>query len=221
MYLILELNCSSFLIGRMQNRSRRGTRSVRSPQGIGTRSGVGTRYKEHQSIISVRIPCWRYLEKVWIYPRESRGKLPAGMPWILFETPNGAYTPQWMLQAAIDRIQAKIRMYQGDDIRGRHSLGEFDLLCFYCDEALLHNTPIHAVGFGFQQLAAELRQALSMLPKSSTESSCFTPTKASRPCRSIETPLPFRAYKTQTVPTPRGPRHRILKQFRSTKRSLS
>jgi len=107
----------------------------------------------------------KYIEEIWIYPRQRREKLPAGMPWILFETPGGEYTPQWMLQAAIDRIQAKIRMYHGDDIRGRHSLGEFDLLCFYCDEALLHNTPIYAVGFGFQQLAADVRQALTSAPK--------------------------------------------------------
>lgn len=106
----------------------------------------------------------KYLEKAWIYPRESREELPASLPWILFETPGGAYSPRWMVQAAIDRIQAKIRMYQNDDIRARHSLSEFVLLCYYCDEALLHNTPIHAVEFGFQQLAANVKQALSTEP---------------------------------------------------------
>src|SRR5580698_3858508 len=86
------------------------------------------------------------------------------MPWILFEAPGGSYTPRWMVEAAIDRIRAKIRKYQNDDIRARHSLGEFVLLCYYCNEALLHNTPIHAVGFGFQQLADKVKQTLSTEP---------------------------------------------------------
>jgi hypothetical protein len=106
----------------------------------------------------------KYLDRIWIFPRQSREKIPAHMPWILFETPGGVYTPQWMVQAAIDRIHAKIRMYQSNDICVRHSLGEFDLLCYYCDEALLHNTPIHAIEFGFQQLVANVKQALSTEP---------------------------------------------------------
>jgi hypothetical protein len=107
----------------------------------------------------------RYLNDVWIYPRESRTGLPVGMPWILFETPGGAYTEQWMVQAAVDRILAKITKYEHDDIRMRHALGEFDLVCFYCDEALLHNTPIHVVGFDFPQLAARVEQALAAAPR--------------------------------------------------------
>lgn len=107
----------------------------------------------------------KYLRDVWIYPRHSRQKLPVGMPWVLFETPGGAYTPDWMVQAAIDRILAKIKKYEHENIPAKHSLSEFHLLCFYCDEALLHNTPMHAVEFGFSQLAAQVKQALTSSPK--------------------------------------------------------
>jgi hypothetical protein len=107
----------------------------------------------------------KYLSDIWIYPRETRGELPTGMPWILFEVPGGAYTVQWMVQAVIDRILDKISKYEHDDIRIRHTLGEFDLLCYYCDEALLHNSPIHAVGFGFPELAARVKQTLAAAPR--------------------------------------------------------
>jgi hypothetical protein len=106
----------------------------------------------------------KYLNDVWIFPREIREKLPARMPWILFESPGGAYTEQWMVQAAVDRILDKISKYQLDDIRVRHGLGEFDLLCYYCDEALLHNTPIHTVNFGYSELAEKVKQALATAP---------------------------------------------------------
>jgi hypothetical protein len=106
----------------------------------------------------------KYLNDVWIFPRQRREQLPAGMPWILFESTGGQYTAEWMVQAAIDRIRAKLTKYEHEDIRAKHSLGEFDLVCYYCDEALLHNTPIHALEFGFQQLAAKVRHALTTAP---------------------------------------------------------
>ena len=134
-----------------------------------------------------------YLKDAWIYPRQSREQLPADMPWILFESPGGAYAPEWMVQAAIDRIQAKIVKHEHDDIRVKHSLGEFDLVCYYCDEALLHNTPIHAVEFGFQQLAAKIKQALTTAPNVFERIFLFqSPTKTSRHRGFIER-LPPRA----------------------------
>ena len=81
-----------------------------------------------------------------------------------FESQGAAYSPGPMVNAAIDGIRKKIIKYGSDDIRIRHKLGEFDLLCFYCDEAMLHNTPIHVVGFGFYELAEQVKQALVMAP---------------------------------------------------------
>jgi hypothetical protein len=70
-----------------------------------------------------------------------------------------------MMQAVVDRVYQKINKYQNADIRSQHALHEFDLLCFYCDEAMLHNTPIHSVGYGFPQLAEQVRQNLKTAPK--------------------------------------------------------
>ena len=51
-----------------------------------------------------------------------------------------------------------------DIFRSCASLAEFDLVCFYCDEALLHNTPIEAVNFGFPELTAKVKQSLGTVP---------------------------------------------------------
>jgi hypothetical protein len=36
-----------------------------------------------------------------------------------------------------------------------------DLLCHYDDKALLYNTPIHTLGFGYADLAAKVADALA------------------------------------------------------------
>ncbi len=105
----------------------------------------------------------QYLNDVWIFPRE-RFKY-SGEPWVMFELSGGAFTPDWMVQAAIERIRDKIKKYQRLNLRADHALQEFDLVCFYCDEALLHNTPFHGIDFGFPHLAAKVRKALKREPK--------------------------------------------------------
>ena len=107
----------------------------------------------------------KYLDDVWIFPRERLPYLHPGLPWVWFEESGGEYTTDWMVQTAIERIQAKIAKYENDDTRIRHSLGEFDLVCFYCDEAVLYNTPPHSVGFGFPETAANVERALRGAPK--------------------------------------------------------
>jgi hypothetical protein len=104
----------------------------------------------------------KYLDKIWIYPRENFDF--PGEPWVIFELNGGPYTPDWMVQAAIDRIRDKIKKYEGANLRTKHSLAEFHLLCFFCDEALLHNTPIYTINFGFQELAAKVARALKGEP---------------------------------------------------------
>jgi len=106
----------------------------------------------------------KYLNDVWIFPRECQENLPVGFRWILFETPGGAYTAEFMVQAAIENIWKKINKYKNDDIPATRSLGEFDLLCHYCDEALLYNTPTNTIGFGFPQIAAKVKQSLASAP---------------------------------------------------------
>jgi hypothetical protein len=105
-----------------------------------------------------------YLNDVWIFPRTRLATAPAGFEWIMFRSRGGVYTPDWMVQAAVDRIRDKIKKYEDGSLRAQHSLAEFDLLCFYCDEALLHNTPTDGIGFGFPQLAASVSRALAGAP---------------------------------------------------------
>jgi hypothetical protein len=107
----------------------------------------------------------KYLEKVWIYPRSNHDSSLVDVEWIEFEVPGGAFTPQWMMQAVIDRVYQKINKYQNADIRSQYALHEFDLMCFYCDEAMLHNTPIHTVGYRFPQLAEQVKQTLKTAPR--------------------------------------------------------
>lgn len=107
----------------------------------------------------------KYLAKVWIYPRSNHAPTPVGREWIEFESQGGVYTAQWMMQAVIDRVHQKINKYQDIDIRSQHALHEFDLLCFYCDEAMMHNTPIHSIGYGFPQLAEQVKQNLKTAPE--------------------------------------------------------
>ena len=105
----------------------------------------------------------KYLDEIWFYPRE-KFDFP-DEPWVMFELRGGAYTPDSMVQAAIDRIRDKIKKYERANHRAKHSLAEFDLLSFFCDEALLHNTPTHGVDFGFSELAEKVAQTLKDDPK--------------------------------------------------------
>ena len=102
----------------------------------------------------------KYLTDVWIYPRKGIMHCPAGEPWAGFGLRCGWYSGEAMIQGVIDRIRAKITKYENEGIPARHALGEFDLLCFYCDEALLHNSPISTVGLDFRKLSDQVEQAL-------------------------------------------------------------
>jgi hypothetical protein len=94
--------------------------------------------------------------------------------WIWFAPRGGAYSPNRMVRAAIDRIRDRINKYLGSDPRAKHSLAEFHLVCHYYD-ALVHNTPIDGIDFGFEQCAAKVGQALS------TKYFCLILTKRQRP----------------------------------------
>ena len=76
------------------------------------------------------------------------------------DLPGGAYTTEWMMQAVVDRIGDKEIKYENVDFRALHVLQEFDLVCYYCDEAMLHNTPIHGIEYGFPELAGQVKQII-------------------------------------------------------------
>ncbi len=103
----------------------------------------------------------KYLDSIWIHPRHRLKYLEPGGRWILFEGPGGAYTQDWMVQAALDRIYSKIDDYEERNLHAKHTLDELHLLCHYDDEALLYNSPIHTVGFGYADLAAKVAEVLA------------------------------------------------------------
>ena len=101
------------------------------------------------------------LDSLWFYPRSRQRYLEPSGKWVSFEgSSGGAYTPDWLVNAALDRIYAKVDDYEERDLHARHALGELHLVCHYDDEALLYNTPIHAPGFGYAELGAKVAQAL-------------------------------------------------------------
>lgn len=102
----------------------------------------------------------KYMESFWIFPRWRFRNDYQGWDWVCFRAHGGAYSTDWMVQAAIDRIYAKIEAYKSLDLHGKYGLQELILLCHYSDEALLHNTPIKKIGFGFPDVAKEVSKAL-------------------------------------------------------------
>src|SRR5262249_52467041 len=80
--------------------------------------------------------------------------------WVCFRAHGGAYSTDWMVEAAIDRIYAKIEAYEALDLHAKYGLHELVLLCHYADEALLHNTPIDRPGFGYPDVANAVSKAL-------------------------------------------------------------
>jgi len=102
-----------------------------------------------------------YLDSLWIFPRRRLESLLVGQNWITFENAGGAYTPSWMVQAAVDRILAKIEDYEERNLHVLHELDELHLVCHYCDEALLYNTPLNAPGFDFAAVASRVAQVVA------------------------------------------------------------
>jgi len=104
----------------------------------------------------------KFLDSIWIHPRSRQQYLEPGGKWILFEdNAGGAYPHESMVKAALDRICAKIDDYEELDLHAQHNLDELYLLCHYDNEALLYNTPVHTVGFGYENLVAKVVEVLA------------------------------------------------------------
>jgi hypothetical protein len=104
----------------------------------------------------------KFLDQIWIHPRPRLHYPEAGGKWILFEgNAGGAYTHESMVKGALDRIRAKIDDYEELDLHSQHTLDELYLLCHYDNEALLYNTPVQAVGFGYEDLVAKVAEVLA------------------------------------------------------------
>jgi len=91
----------------------------------------------------------KYLAAIDIHPRIP--SLPTTMKkgrlqWLTFPMRGGAYSPNWMIDALCECVQAKIAKYPvkptGTD--------EFHLLVHY-DKAWQYNTPVTGIGFGYRE----------------------------------------------------------------------
>jgi len=66
-----------------------------------------------------------------------------------------------MVQAAVDRILAKVEGYEDQNLHVLHALDELHLVCHYCDEALLYNTAARTPGFEFAAVASRVAEVLA------------------------------------------------------------
>ena len=112
-------------------------------------------------------PCLaKHLAGLDFYSTRRRSHAELGIDWVVFRNHGGAYTPDWMRDALVDNIKRKIAKYAKLHNKlklEQQQLSEFYLFAYY-DEAVLHNTPYHAPGFGFREIAAIVARELTVNP---------------------------------------------------------
>jgi hypothetical protein len=120
-----------------------------------------------------------HLDGLCFYSRE-RFDVSLGIDWLTFRVHGGAYTSDWMRDTLIDNILHKVAKYAKphNKIKLEHQrLSEFYLLAYY-DEALLHNTPYDAPGFGFREIGALVSGELSRKPHPFDKVFLYSPLEA-------------------------------------------
>jgi hypothetical protein len=103
-----------------------------------------------------------HLDGLCFHSRE-RFNTGLGADWLTFRMHGGAYTPDWMRDALLDNVGRKVTKYAKPHNKTKleqQQLDEFYLLAYY-DEALLHNTPYDAPGFGFREIGALVTRELT------------------------------------------------------------
>lgn len=112
-------------------------------------------------------PCLsQHLDGLDFYSDERRSHAQLGIDWIGFRSHGGAYTTDWMRDALLENIERKIAKYAKPHNKlklEQQRLSEFYLLAYY-DEAVLHNTPYDAPGFGFREIVAIAANKLAVTP---------------------------------------------------------
>jgi hypothetical protein len=107
-----------------------------------------------------------HLEGLDFYSTRIRSLAPSAIEWIVFRNNGGAYTTDWMRDALLENIKRKIAKYAKPHNKlklEQQRLSEFYLLAYY-DEAVLHNTPYDAPGFGFTAIVALVASELAANP---------------------------------------------------------
>jgi hypothetical protein len=94
----------------------------------------------------------KYLDAMDIHPRMGRTGSKGRIGWLTFPMKGGAYSPDSMVHALYDCIQAKINKYSAKP----PNVNEFHLLVHY-DQAFAYNSPVEGIDFGYEDAAAAVR----------------------------------------------------------------
>jgi hypothetical protein len=116
------------------------------------------------------------------YSRGRRFNPSLGSDWIQFHAHGGAYSSDWMRDALVENVKAKVAKYTapaGHLKLKQERLDEFYLLAYY-DEAVLHNTPYHTPTFGFADSAAAVAAELSVTAHPFDKVFLFSPIEKTR-----------------------------------------
>ena len=91
----------------------------------------------------------KYLASVDVHPRirsVASTMRQGGLHWLTFPARDGAYSPDWMVDALCEVVGAKIAKYATKPA----GTDEFHLLVHY-DKAFVYNTPVHGIDFGYSE----------------------------------------------------------------------
>ena len=91
----------------------------------------------------------KYLQSLDVHPRRpsvGSSMRKGGVHWLTFPARGGAYSPDWMVDALCQCIEAKTTKYG----RKPTGMGEFHLLVHY-DKAFVYNTPVLGIDFGYAE----------------------------------------------------------------------
>ena len=91
----------------------------------------------------------KYLDAMSIYPRVGRTKTKGQIGWLTFPMKGGVDSPDSMVDALFDCLQAKVNKYSAKP----PNVNEFHLLVHY-DQAFAYNSPVEAIGFGYEDAVA-------------------------------------------------------------------
>lgn len=106
----------------------------------------------------------KYLDHIWIFPRSHYQQFHPSEPWVCFDDRGGAYSHDWLVRALATNVTKKIIKYSANDLRALHNLEEFDLLCYYSDETLVHNTPYDQSDSAILSISKQIRGLLPTYP---------------------------------------------------------
>lgn len=102
----------------------------------------------------------RYLQTLKFFPPNVIN-VPAGIAWIDFPTPGGAYSSASAVDALVGLFRKKTEKYQ--DLHAKEDLDELYLLAYF-NKGLFYNTTYQTLNFGFAEIADFIRKWIKTDP---------------------------------------------------------